>query len=539
MKYRLLCGVLVSILCLSGGLSAVAADRELIVGLAGDAYSLNPYPRNETITNAINNHIFDSLIGSDNDLQPIPALAERWETSEDASVWTFFLRKGVKFHNGNDFTVDDVLYSFDKVKIRETSAFSFTLSTVESYKKLDDHTFEVTCKAPNSLLLAHLREISILDKESCDGQTEDWIALHPNGTGRYKLVEHVREDRIVLERNEAFWGDLPEPVKVVFKPISNDGTRTANMLSGAVDMIVNVPVRDVEMLRKRENIAVVTQPSLRIIYLNMQGWTDSPSPDAAKPLKSPDGSNPLKKLEVRQAMYHAINEDEIVSKIMNNLATPTATYIPAGFNGYNPDIKRLPYDPVLAEQLLDKAGYPRQADGYRFELTLDSSNDRYVNDGDIATAVAGYLERVGIKTNLNLMSRTIFFTYIGTKNTEGDTSHLCMTGWADSGGESALMALDLMYSIRQDGEVKPGYGGVNRSFYLNPKVDALIDKAISTPDPAERSKIMQEVWQIGADDVVYIPLHFQEDIYAANKDKIIYRPRKNNYIYAWDFEFVK
>jgi peptide/nickel transport system substrate-binding protein len=158
----------------------------------------------------------------------------------------------------------------------------------------------------------------------------------------------------------------------------------------------------------------------------MQGWTDKPSPDAAKPLKSPDGSNPFKQLKVRQAMYHSINEDEIISKIMNNLATPATTYIPEGFNGYNPDIKRLPYDPALAEKLLDEAGYPRQADGYRFEVTLDSSNDRYVNDGDIATAIAGYFERVGIKVNLNLMSRSIFFTYISTTNREGDTSHLCM-----------------------------------------------------------------------------------------------------------------
>jgi peptide/nickel transport system substrate-binding protein len=197
------------------------------------------------------------------------------------------------------------------------------------------------------------------------------------------------------------------------------------------------------------------------------------------------------------------------------------------------------YDPALAEKLMDEAGYPRQADGYRFEVTLDSSNDRYVNDGDIATAIAGYFERVGIKVNLNLMSRSIFFTYISTTNKEGDTSHLCMTGWADSGGESTLMALDLMYSIKQDGSVKEGYGGVNRSFYLNPEVDAMIDKAIATTDAEARAAIIRQVWKIGADDVVYIPLHFQQDIYAINKNKISYTPRKNAYVYAWDVKFVK
>jgi peptide/nickel transport system substrate-binding protein len=231
-------------------LPASAEEKEVIIGLSGDAYSLNPYPLNETITNAVNHHIFDTLVAADPNLQPQPALAEKWEVSDDAITWKLFLRKGVKFHNGNSFTADDVLFSFDKAKIRETSVFSYTLSTVDSYKKLDDHTVELICKQPNSLLLSHLRDIAILDKETCENQTEDWIALNPVGTGRYKLIEHVREDRIVLELNKDFWGELPEAEKVTFKPISNEGTRTANILSGAVDMIVNVPVRDVDMLSK-------------------------------------------------------------------------------------------------------------------------------------------------------------------------------------------------------------------------------------------------------------------------------------------------
>ncbi len=253
-------------------------------------------------------------------------------------------------------------------------------------------------------------------------------------------------------------------------------------------------------------------------------------------IKSPDGSNPLKDIRVREAIYRAINEEEIIEKIMNGYAEAAATYVPEGYNGYNPNIKRLEYDPEKAEKLLDEAGYPRQADGYRFEITLDASNDRYVNDAQIATAIAGYLEKVGIKVNLNLMSRNVFFSYIASSNREGDNTHFCMTGWADSGGESALMALDLLYSITQDGPVKEGYGGVNRGYYVNPRVDELIDKAIGTVDADERDRIMQEVWQIAADDVSYIPLHFQVDIFA-HKNDITYHPRKDKYIYAWDIEF--
>ena len=312
------------------------------------------------------------------------------------------------------------------------------MSTVGSYEKIDDYTVKIVCNEPNALLLAHLKDLMILDKETCEGQTDEWIALNPNGTGRYKFVEHVRGDKIVFERNEDYWGELPEAEKVTFKPITNEGTRTANMVSGAVDLIINVPVRDIEMLESNDKVEIVSEPSLRIIYLNLAGWTDTPSRDAKMPLKSPDGSNPFK----------------------------------------------------------------------------------------------------DIKVNLNLMSRNIFFTYIGSANKEGDNTHFCMTGWADSGGESALMGLDLVYSMSQDGYIKQNYGGVNRGYYQNPEVDKLVDQAIATADSEERDKIMQKVWQIAADDISYIPLHFQQDIYAHNKD-IVYHPRKDAYVHAWDIEFNK
>lgn len=516
---------------------AIAAEKTVVIGLTGEAQSLDPYVLNEVITNAVNKHIFDSLTTSDRNLQPLPALAEKWESSENALVWTLHLRKGVKFHNGNDFTADDVIFTFERSQREGQSAFAFCLAGVNQYKKVDDYTVQLTCEAPNPLLISHLGGLRVLDKESCEGRDDDWIALNPNGTGRYTVLEHVRGDRLVLKRNEGYWGDKPEAEKVIFKPLTNAGTRTANLLSGAVDLITDVSVRDVDMLKANKDITVVSMPSLRVIYLNFSGWIDHPSKDAPMPLKSPDGSNPLKKRSVREAIYRAINEDEIIEKIMNGYAKPAATYVSEGVNGHNPDVQRLAYDPKTAENLLDAAGYPRQKDGYRFEITLDAPNDRYVNDAAIAGAVASYLEKVGIKVNLNLMSRSIFFTYISPSNQEGDKTHFCMTGWADSAGESVLLAKDLLYSYGHDGKpVKAGFGEVNRGYYVNPEVDRLIDKALTSNSFEERGTLMKQVWQTAAEEVAYIPLHFQEDLYAYGK-RIVYHPRKDKFVYAWDVEF--
>ncbi len=509
--------------------------RELTIGLAGDAYSLDPYPLNETITNGINHHIFEPLVRKNPSLQNEGVLAESWEVNDDGTVWTFKLREGVKFHNGNTFDVNDVLYTYERA-LTDMSAFKGMLSTLDSMRAIDDYTFEMTMIQPNVLLLSQINSLVIMDKETCEGLSDEEIALTPVGTGMYKLVEHVREDRVVFERNEEYWGEKPEATKVTYKPITNEGTRTANIISGAVDMITDVPVRDTVIIETDDKIKIMDAPSLRVIYLNLAGWTATPSLDSEKPMKSPDGSNPFQKIEVREAIYRAIDEETIIKQVMNGFAVPAATYIPEGFNGYNPNVKRLSFDPEKAEALLDEAGYPKQDDGYRFEITLDASNDRYVNDGDIAAAVAGYLEKVGIKVNINLMSRTVFFSYISASNKTGDNTHLCMTGWADSGGESTLMGMDMIYSKTQDGSVKDGFGGVNRGFYTNEKVDALVDQAMSTTDEVNRDQIMQEAWQIAADDISYIPLHFQKDIYAVS-DRITYTPRYNKYVYAWDVTF--
>jgi len=463
----------------------------IVIAVSSDILSMDPYRYNETPTNQFMLHIYETLISFDNEAQVQPGLAEKWNIADDGVTYTFNLRQGVKFHNGDEFTAEDVIASFNVAKNPDSpSAFSNFFSNVESYEATDDYTVVVKTKGVYPILLSDLSNIYILKKENVEGKTEEEIADTIIGTGRYKFVEQVKEDHIDLVANSEHWSGEKPITNVRFRPITNEATRTATMLTREVDITVDISVRDVERLNNTEGMSVITQQGLREIYLNFDSRKDSPF--------FKDKLNPMADKKVREAMYRAIDVETIVKNIMNNYATVMNSYIPENYNGYKV-VERSAYDPELSKQLLAEAGYP---DG--FEITLDASNDRYVNDGDIAQAVAGYLEKVGIKVNLNLMPKANFFSYIKPKENQ---SMFLMTGWSDSSGEGLTLVNDLLYTY----DLERGVGTVNRGHYSNTEVDALIDKASREMDAVKRAEYVSEADRVAREEFGYIPLHYEHD----------------------------
>jgi len=510
--------------------------KEVVIALPGDVTTWNPYMRNEVISNSIQRHVFETLIGVESDLSTSKGLAVEWTANEDASVWTIKLREGVKFHDGSDFNAEDVVFSFDFCKA-DGRGWADSMGNFESWRAIDDYTVEIKTIIPDVLLPSHLRNIAIISKEAHEGKDPENLESEVVGTGKYRLVEYVKDGRVVLERNENYWGEKPEIERVIFRPIPQAGTRTASLLAGEVDLISNVPVRDADMLQANNKVEVVTEAGISTMMFAMAQTEEDPSPNAQMPIKSPDGSNPLAVRDVRKAIIHAVNAKEIIDQIMGGYASLAPTPVPEGFVGYNPELDKYEYNPELAEELLDAAGYPRQSnDGYRFEITLDAPNDRYINDAAIATAVAGYLEKVGIKCNPNLMSRSVFWGYIRTH--ESYNSHFIMSAWSEPSAESALIAKDLLYSTYLDGPKRDGWGGVNRGYYSNEEVDRLIEKALATVDVDERDNIMQKVWEIAWDDAVLFTTHSEDAIYAISK-RVKYSPRVDQHIFAWDLSMVE
>lgn len=488
--------------------------KSLTIALVTDAMSLDPHMKDSGTETSLAAHLYDTLVEYNTDMSLKPGVAESWEVADDGVTWTFHIREGIKFQNGNDLKADDVVYSFERVLNDEELEYICYLGRIEDIKVVDDYTVQMVAKYKYPLFVNSFKYFAILDKETCEGQTTDWISENPNGSGRYKLVQWEKESKIVMERNEDYWGEKPEVKYLTFRVITNAATRTAALLNGEVDFIAQVPVMDVERLKNTEGISITQYPSASVNYMGFDHLNETGSAGT-------DSPNPLKNVKVRQALIHAINIDEIIATNMNGYATPAVSYIPAGYVGFDESAVRPAYDPELAKSLLAEAGYP---DG--FNLRIDSRTDGNVNNDQVAMSIASYLEKIGIKTEVNLMPRA---TFMETTSADNLQSSFFMAGWGDSSGEGITILCDMIYSYGENGQ-----GEGNKGHYSNPQVNEILDRARVELDKDARAKLVMEADAIAREEVACIPLFFADSIYAM-KSNIKYTPRIDDDILAWDF----
>ncbi|HIP61709.1 MAG TPA: ABC transporter substrate-binding protein [Sulfurovum sp.] len=497
-------------------LSTAGNAETLKVGLASGALSMDPYAHNETATNSILSNLFDALISFDKDINTHPGLAVSW-TNPEPTVWLMKLREGVKFHNGNKFNADDVVFSFDRIKNWDKSGFKGKVSAIVSVDKVDEYTVKFVTAKPFPVFLRKLTYVQILDKESLEGKTDQWIGLNPIGTGPYKLTSWSKGDQIKMDANADYWRGAAKFDKVIFRPLTNNATRVAAILSNEVHIINRVPVVDVDRVKKNEKLNFFVQPGLRLIYLQMDQDRDS-----TQWIKSHNGKNPFKDIRVRRALYYGINEDAIIKYVMKSFAKPAAQLSPSAVFGHDESIKRVAFDPKKAKELLAEAGYP---DG--FEVQLDAPNNRYINDSQIAQAVASSLAKIGIKVTVNATPKSTFFKAVRQRELS-----FFLIGWASSDGDASSVLDGVGHSTDND----KGYGRYNKGGFGNAKADELIEKSAGMMDPAERLKALQEAQRIiMVEEQGFIPLHYQVDIYASSKN-IKFTPRTDSRIWVFDIK---
>lgn len=482
---------------------------------SGDAIGLDPHINNEGNTQAMKENIYDGLVRRNRELKIEPALATDWKLV-NPTTWRFNLRKGVKFHDGTPFTADDVVTSLNRIAFDEQSELKSYFPTLEpgAVKKIDDYTVEITTKGPDPILLSGLKYGFIMSKTWLEknntlkvvrgGNAETYANRNANGTGPFKLVERVPDTRTVLEVNKDWWDKKPEHniTRAEFKPIANNATRVAALLSSEIDLMYPVPLQDVARLKQTPNVKVLEGPELRTIFLGMDQWRD-------ELLDMPgSGKNPFKDVRVRKAFYQAIDIENIKRVVMRGASTPTGLMVAPGVEGFDPKLNdRYPYDPEAAKKLLVEAGYPNG-----FKVTLDCPNDRYVNDEQICIAVVSMLAKVGIDIKLNAQTKGKHFDKIGKK--EGHNTSFYMLGWTPTTFDAhnamfALMAKSL-----------PGSGENNDGQYNNPKFDDLTAKVAVELDQEKRRQMISEAFKIHREDFGHIPLHQQSLTWAAtNKVK--------------------
>ncbi|MEO0830679.1 MAG: ABC transporter substrate-binding protein, partial [Pseudomonadota bacterium] len=452
-----------------------------------------------------------------------PGLAVSWKPIDDLT-WEFKLREGVKFHDGSDFTADDVLCTWERAPDVPNSPSSFaTYTKGKTVEKIDDYTVHFKSAAPYPLMANDVSTVSIIsDNGGCQGTTAEFndgtVAM---GTGPFKFVSYTPGDSIVVERNDDYWGDAPIWSKVTFKPIKSGPSRVAALLAGDVDMIAAVPTTDVAVLEKNDDVSLSQGVSNRVIYLHLDH--DRPDSPFVKANGGAEIENPLMKLEVRKAISMAINRDAIVDRVMEGIAIKAGQLLPDGFFGVSDKLEPVEYDPNAAKEMLAAAGYP---DG--FELTIHGPNDRYINDAKIAEAIGQMLTRIGIKTTVETMPRSVYFGRAsrGGPNDTPEFSFI-LVGWGAGSGEASSPLKSLIATHTPD----KGWGSSNRGRYSNPDFDALLETALSTVDDAKRQDLLAEATEMAIEDVAIIPTHYQVSTWGTRKG-LKYKARTDEYTLA-------
>ncbi len=503
-------------------LSLAARAADLAIGLGTDVTSLDPHYHNLTPNNNVAQHVFGLLVQRNEKEQLEPGLATEWKAI-DPTTWEFKLRRGVKFHDGSDFTADDVIASIARVPKVPNSPSPFTAYTkqIQKVDAVDPYTVRFHTATPYPLMPSDLTQVFIVSRKAEGASTDDFNSGKAAiGTGPYKLVRYAKGDRIELARFDGYWGGRTPWDKVTLRLLPQNASRVAALLAGDVQVIEAVPTADIARLKQDRRVTLARTVVDRLIYLHLDSNRDA-SPYVTDKDGKPLERNPLKDVRVRRALSKAIDRDAIVARVMEGEAVPSGQLIPEFLFGATKNLKVEKFDAGGARQLLAEAGWP---DG--FGVTLHTPNDRYANDAKIAQAVAQMWTRVGVATRVVAMPSATYFP----QATELKFSAMLL-GWSTGTGEasSSLKALVMTYDRDK------GYGGTNRGRYSNAKVDALTEDALQTVDDVKRGRYLQRATEILIADQGIIPLHFQVNSWAM-RDGITYVPRVDETTLAWKFK---
>jgi len=476
--------------------SAAFADKDtLVVALEADVTTLDPHKHVNTPEFNILSHIYDHLTDIDDDANIAPWLAKSWKVEPDQVTWTFFLHPGVKFHNGDDLTADDVKFSIERVLDPATkSPQAYRIRPIKEVKVIDPQTVQIITEAPFPTLLGELRSIEIMSRRICE-EMGSKVASNPIGSGPFKFVRWIRDDQIELEAVADHPLVKPKVRRVIFRIIPEVSTRVTELKAGTVDIIKNVPPSEIKALEQDPNFKISRTRSLRVMYVGFR-----------------HDRKPFDDKRVRQAVAYAIDKEAIVKYLLEGFASVAANPAAPACFGDNPNIHPYPYDPETAKKLLQQAGL---SDG--FETFFDSPSGKYLADKEIAGAIANNLSKIGINATLRASEYGTFLKYVNTEPS------IFLFAWG-----AGVPDVDAVFYRNFHSSSK------NRIHYINPEADRLMDIGRSTVDPEERKKAYFKLQEIFYDELPWVPLVVLDDVLAMQKNVMGFQSRADERIRLYD-----
>jgi glutathione transport system substrate-binding protein len=482
----LLAVVAVALVAIGPGQTPVRAQaRTATVALYADAVTLDPYNSNDNLSLSVERTVYDGLVGFTPDMKVKPQLATSWEPSRDARVFTFRLRRGVKFHDGTPFNAEAVKINFDRVRDPAQKLTRFSLyGIIESITAVDEFTVRFTLQKPfGAMLYSFAHPAGRIISPAAIAKGGAFLARNPVGTGPFKFVSWDPGREIVVERNPEYWeAGQPRVDRIVFKFIPEDASRVAMLLSGEAQFAFPIPGVQAEAIARTPDVSLDARWSIYAFYvaLNTQ-------------------RGPFRNQAVRQALNYAIDKNAIIKIVLRGhgrvldapMAPGTANYSQVQAGGW-------PYDVAKAKALLSEAGFPN---GFPLVFWTDTRTENQ----RLGEAIQQMLSQVGVTVNLQPIEAATL-SAIRFKPLEENQSQANLSGWSPSTGDADWALRPLFASASWPPAL------FNLAFYKNASVDALLADALATADEARRAKDYAEASRIIWNDAPWIFLYNSKNL---------------------------
>jgi peptide/nickel transport system substrate-binding protein len=496
------------------GLLPLAADAapagKVVIAQGVDPTTLDTMNQSETPASNLAINIWDTLVERDANLKLVLGLAAELPRLVAPTTWEVKLRKGVKFHNGEDFNAESAKFSLERLaggqgKLRGATFFA----PIDRVEIVDPYTIRVHTKKPWPTFTVVMTFVqgSMYPPKAYKDKDTTFISRGPIGTGPYRLVRWSKDEEIVLEANDKYWRGAPKIKTVVFRPIPDDAVRVAALQNGEIDVAVNIPPHLAAIIDKHPKLFLSTAPSIRTIQLMFYTHQMDAQHKPTGPYNGPTADK-----RVRQAIAYALDADEIIKSVLDGKGVRVATMLTTMHFGFDPKLQPIKHDLARAKKLLAEAGF---AGGV--EITLHGPRGRYVRDAEVAEAVAGQLTKAGIKTTLRTYD---FVTYLNNMVYVHKAGPVWLIGWGTPTVDAETVYGPLFKAP-----------GIFANWH-NEDFNRMFEEAQAIMDEKKRLEQYHRINKLWVEEMPAVPLYQQLDLYGVSK-RLVWKARPDEVIQAF------